>query len=160
MKNTPLPSNSCSFFIVKNEKGTLLLLYHFLAYCPQHLHSESFKDLGEIRGGYLHSHCGDRQHRCCGSFRCNLCQSVLLVLRAAPSAQLARCAAGVAAGQEAKHTHTPQEPARGPTAPAHDNPHCSHTQNHIQRQQRNGRLGIWRRKDFIKGLGPTIPSEI
>lgn len=79
-------------------------------------------------------------------------------MRAAPPAELAGRAAGVAAGQETKHTHSPQEPARGPTAPARENPAGRHTQNHIQRQQRNGRLGIWRRKNFING--PTIPSEI
>ena len=63
---------------------------------------------------------------------------VLSVVAAAPQAELAGGAGGVAAGQVAADAEAPQEPGRGPATPAQQQGGGQHTQRHIESQQGHG----------------------
>lgn len=106
----------------------------------------------------LHGHGGRHGHGRGGHLGRDLSQTVLLVLGATPSAQLTGGTAGVAAGQETKHTHPPEEPARGPAAPAQEHRAGRHTQNHIQGQQRHVLLRFWGNRRRVITLKHKIPN--
>lgn len=76
--------------------------------------------------------------------RGDLGQAVLLALRAAAGAELARRAGRVAAGQEATDAHAPQEPPGGPAAPTQHHAARRHPQQDVENQQ-------WRRRRNICG---------
>lgn len=75
--------------------------------------------------------------------RGDLGQPVFFVLQAAPAAQLTRSTAGVTARQETTHTHSPEEPAGRPAAPAHHHWPNQNSQYHIERKQGHVWRGIW-----------------
>ena len=66
---------------------------------------------------------------------CDLDGPVLSMVAAAPQAELAGGAGGVAAGQVAADAEAPEEPGRGPAAPAQQQGGAQHAQRHVQSQQ-------------------------
>lgn len=104
----------------------------------------------------LHGHGGGGGCRCGGLLRCDLGQPVLCVLQAAPAAQLTGGTAGVAARQEATHTHSPDEPPGRPAAPAKNHWASQNSQNHVERQQRHVRWGIWGKTRGFSGTNKSL----
>ena len=81
-------------------------------------------------GGY-----GPQQCSADGVVRGHLGGPVLSVVATAPQAELAGGAGGVAAGQVAADAEAPQEPGRGPAAPAQQQGGGQHPQRHVESQQ-------------------------